>query len=78
MAEGVGGRSAASTAQAGEMLIWTTGSKWHIESSRFIIGKAKMPPGYRVPYRYTLADGQRLVGCYDSAEDAKVAAENCK
>lgn len=56
---------------------WITGGKWHIESDppRFTIGKSKHGDAHRTWFRYTLADGQTLVGAYNSADEAKAAAE---
>lgn len=59
------------------MLTWIARNKWHVESvpPRFTIGKATMGNAHRTYYRYTLADGQTLIGAYNSAEEAKAAAE---
>ena len=59
------------------MVKWIAKSKWYVESDppRFTIGKAAMGNAHRTYYRYTLADGQTLIGAYNSAEEAKKAAE---
>lgn len=60
------------------MVKWKPGAtKYYIESvpPRFVICKARMGNAHRTYFKYTLADGQTMVGTYDSAEEAKKVAE---
>lgn len=59
------------------MIAWVKVDSYHLRSKpeRFTIGKARMGNAHRTYYRYTLAEGDKLIGAYDTAQEAMDAAE---
>lgn len=70
-------RGAQDSTQAVANMTWRKIDKWHMvsEPERFTIGKAKMGNAHRTYYRYTLAEGDKLIGAYDTAQEAMDVAE---